>query len=251
MDVRTATIDDVEAIRSVARASLGASYGHVLDEDVLDAAIDEWYDTDSLGEDIDAETQLLAVAVEDGTLRGIAQSEHVEGRENIGYIDWLHVEPDARGRGIGAQLLARVEQELLEQGVERLEGRVLTENDAGIEFYTEQGFSVAGERTVTIEGESFTERIYTAFLDESGSHHRGDERQTTDGQTVYVAFDESVRGSEAPFFAVYADPNHESRYGWLCGGDESLDIAMDTMERIECTTCNNRRKPVRWDAAYL
>ena len=37
----------------------------------------------------------------------------------------------------------------------------------------------------------------------------------------------------------------------MCGGDEGFDVAMDTMERLECNECGNRRKAARWDAAYL
>jgi len=73
---------------------------------------------------------------------------------------------------------------------------------------------------------------------------------TAEGETVYVSRSEGDRGSKAPFFVAYVTPDRERKYGWLCGNCESLDTAMDTMGRIECTDCGNLRKPTEWDAAH-
>jgi ribosomal protein S18 acetylase RimI-like enzyme len=252
MDVRDATAEDVAEVQRVATESLRASYGHAIDEDTITAAVDEWYSADRLREAVRDDSEVFVLAVDEGSVVGFAQSEIADGRETVGYLDWLHVVPEHRGEGIGSQLLARLRQQLVAAGVDRLEGRVLTENEEGLSFYTEQGFSEVGERPVEIRGESFTERVYTTFLDDEETQSTGPvERQADDGATIYVAYDESVRGSDAPFFAVYTDEERTNRYGWMCGAEESLDIAIDTMERLECNECGNRRKPVRWDAAYL
>ncbi|MFB6090128.1 MAG: GNAT family N-acetyltransferase [Halobellus sp.] len=251
MDVRDATTEDVDEIRRVATESLRASYGHAIDEDVIEAAVDKWYSTERVTDSLGDDSEVFVLAEDEGSLVGFAQSEIVDGRETVGYLDWLHVVPAHRGEGIGSQLLARLEQELVDGGVDRLEGRVLTENEEGVAFYEEQGFSEVGERTVEIHGETFTERVYSTFLDEEETDPTGLVERDADGTTVHVAYDESVRGSDAPFFAVYLDGDRTERYGWMCGADESLDVAIDTMERLECNVCGNRRKPVRWDAAYL
>ena len=75
-------------------------------------------------------------------------------------------------------------------------------------------------------------------------------RTTADGETVYVATDESRVGSEGPFHVVYRGETGEHRYGYLCSGCDSLDTAMDTMGRIVCNECGNVRKPEEWDAAH-
>ncbi len=77
-----------------------------------------------------------------------------------------------------------------------------------------------------------------------------DERAGPDGVTLYVARDEAERGSEAPFFAVFEGPGRTERWGYVCGNCESFDTAMDTMGRIVCTRCPNRRKPTEWDAVH-
>jgi len=70
-----------------------------------------------------------------------------------------------------------------------------------------------------------------------------------DGETLYVG-DEPDRGSLGPFYPAYSDPEHGSRYGWVCGACWSADAAMDTMGRIHCGECGNQRKPTEWDAAH-
>jgi ribosomal protein S18 acetylase RimI-like enzyme len=251
MDIRNATTDDVDAIRQVASESMAASYGHAIDEAAITAAVDEWYGSDRLIETLADDGAVFVVAVDSGSVVGFAQSEISTGREAVGYLDWLHVIPGHRGGGIGSQLLRRLKQQLVDAGVDRLEGRVLVENQTGVSFYEEQGFSEVGTRNVEIHGGTFEEQVYTTFLEDTDADPSGLVERTIDGQTVYVAYDESARGSDAPFFAVYLDEERAEPYGWMCGGEEGFDVAMDTMERLECNECGNRRKAARWDAAYL
>lgn len=78
-----------------------------------------------------------------------------------------------------------------------------------------------------------------------------EKRIERDGDELVVATDDRTRGSGAPFFAVYRDPDRERRYGWFCAGCESVATVMDPMGRIECTDCGNARPATRWDAGYL
>jgi ribosomal protein S18 acetylase RimI-like enzyme/ribosomal protein S27AE len=249
MELRAATVDDIDAIRSVARESLIASYGHAVDETLLDGAADEWYDPDDLEADIEAEDTVCPVAVVDGTVVGFAESYVVGRRERIGEIDWLHVHPDHRGSGIGSALLAHVEAELRAADVDRIESRVLVANEAGTAFYEAEGYELIGERPVEIGEETFDELAYRKQISRLTGISDGIV-ETEAGDTVYVAFDEAERGSEAPFYVAYSDPDREQRYGYFCGNCEGTEIAIDTMDRMVCGDCGNRRRPSRWDAAY-
>jgi hypothetical protein len=71
-----------------------------------------------------------------------------------------------------------------------------------------------------------------------------------DGRTLYVARDESVRGSKGPFFVVYATQSGDRRWGFLCSNCETLDNAVDPMGRIQCNRCSNLHKAEEWDAAH-
>lgn len=251
MDVREATKADIDGIREVALASLSDSYSHALDQDVIDAAIDRWYDPDQLAEELTDEDTVFAVGLEDGRVVGFAQSYVVKRRDTVGRIDWLHVDPEYRGRGLGEQLLARVEQALVDRGVDRLEGRVLKANRAGGEFYADHGFDHVGTRQVDIADQSFDEELYTKFPNDVGSQVLVESRTGPGDEQLFVAYDESDRASKAPFYRVYRTRDREQRYGYLCGNCESFDVAVDSMDRIECNACGNRSKPTRWDAAYL
>ncbi|ESP89880.1 GNAT family N-acetyltransferase [Candidatus Halobonum tyrrellensis] len=250
MEIRTATTDDVVGIREVARASLDASYGHVLSADLIDDAVESWYDADGLADDLADDDAVFLVAADDGDAVGFVQAYYVDGERPTGTIDWLHVAPDARGRGTGTDLLGRAETDLLDRGVDRIEGRVLVANESGTGFYEEEGFERTREREVDIGGEAFRERTYTKLPGGDG-RPATETRTGDDGTTVYVAYDEGQRASLAPFYATYLDTDRTERYGYACGNCESLTVSVDSMDRVQCESCDNRRKPTRWDAAYL
>lgn len=251
MDIRDATRKDVDQIRTVARASLDASYGHVLADDVIDSAVERWYAEADLADDLTDDRAVFLVAVDRGEVVGFAQGYVVGTREPTGEIDWLHVHPDARGEGVGTQLLRAIESELVDRDVHVIEGRVLVDNEAGATFYTDHGFEADGDREMRIGDEQFVERAYVKHPENAEARTVLEERAGPSGETLFVAFDEAERAQKGPFYAVYTDAEREQRYGWFCGNCESLDTSMDSMGRIECGECGNRRKAARWDAAYL
>lgn len=251
MNVREATAADASGIRRVARESLAASYGDVLAESSVSAAVERWYGEESLAEQLSADDVVYLVAVDEGEVVGVAQSYLVSGREATGELDWLHVAPDHRGEGVGTRLLTRLEALLLERGVDRLEGRVLEANGAGAGFYERHGFTLTDTRQVDVGGETFAERLYARTPEGDGDPVLTEELTGPDGETLYVAYDEHSRGTKGPFYVAYADPERTDPYGPFCDNCGSVSTAMDSMERIECTDCGNRRKATRWDAAYL
>lgn len=251
MELRDATTEDVEGIRAVARSSLTESYGHALDEDLIEGAVDRWYDTDELGDKIADENAIVPVAVDEGEIVGFAESAIVDGRRSIGIIDWIHVDPEFRGEGIGSELLARVETKLREHDVEQIEGRVLAANEAGAGFYESVGYEKADEREVEIGDQVFTERLYAKSVDAESEEVLVESHTSEEGDEVFVAYDESDRGSKAAFYIAYLDRDRTERYGYFCSNCDSLDVVMDTMESVECNTCGNRRKSTRWDSVYL
>jgi len=246
MDLRAAGQTDVDGVRRVARASLAASYG-----DTRERAVETWYDPDTLGDEIAAEDSHFVVAVDDGRVVGFAQAYRVEAGTTVGRIDWLHVHPDARGQDLGSQLLGRVETELLGAGVQRLEGNVIESNEAGAAFYADHGYERSGEREIDLGDRTLSERTLVRIPSDDPEARDLVAGVEADGRSLWIAYDESTRGSRAPFFVAYDDPDREIQYSWFCGGCETAVTAMDSMGRVECEACGNRRKPTRWDSAYL
>ena len=77
-----------------------------------------------------------------------------------------------------------------------------------------------------------------------------DASTTEDDERVYVDRRRAERGPTGPFHVACADDAGRERWGLACGHRGSLDTAMDTMDRIQSTECDNRRKPDEWDAAH-
>ena len=69
-------------------------------------------------------------------------------------------------------------------------------------------------------------------------------------ETLYVDRANPERGAQGSFYPVYRTESRERRWGYYCDNCESLDVAVDTMGRVECNDCGNIRKPDEWDAAH-
>jgi len=202
------------------------------------------YDETRLEETLEDEDRLLLVADVAGQV--VAFSESVVSAANTGTLLWLHVDPSYRGEGIADGLFEKTREQLDSLGATTLRGRVLAENTEGNSFYEDREFTKAGTESVEIDGRNYVENIYTE------SKQWGSEAvETGDGRTVYVDHDNHERGSVAPFHVVFSDTDEETRYGYFCSNCNPLANAMDSMGRIECDSCGNVRKPVRWDAAYM
>jgi ribosomal protein S18 acetylase RimI-like enzyme len=246
MDVREATPVDGEEIRNVATASLRETYADPLGGEIVAEAADKWYAPDRLDDRLDADEVAYLVAETDEGVVGFSESE-LDG-DAAAAIQWLHVHPDARGEGIGVELLERTEAALREQGAARVEGRVLAANDVGNEFYQDRGFSRSGEVELDVAGSTHTEHRYVKLPTDGAE--LAERRETEDGP-LWVAFDERERGSEAPFYAAYRDEQRTEKYGFYCANCETANTAMNTMGQVTCNNCGNERRATRWDAAYL
>ena len=251
MELRTATPGDKPAIRDVARRSLQSSYS--LSPQTITSGIEEWYGEEQLDESLESDERFLLVAESDDQVVAFSEStltadrpwvtdEEDEGRDAL--LLWLHVDPDHRGEGIGASLFETTIDRLRNSGATTIQGRVLANNQDGTDFFEEKGFERVGRTEIEIGGRTHVEYRYVA-------EPTGLEPLESDDETVYVDHDESEGGSEAPFHIVYTDPDRENRFGYYCDNCGQLANAMDAMGRIECESCGNRRKPTRWDAAYL
>jgi ribosomal protein S18 acetylase RimI-like enzyme len=241
MDVRNATPSDAEDIRDIARRSMEASYS--LSPSAIDTAIRKWYDDEELAEKLeDDELFVLVVESGDGVL-GFSESTVVGDR---GDVLWIHVDPIYRGEGVGTVLFERTRETLFDHGAESLRGRVLADNEQGNTFYEEHGLVKTGEDRVEIDDTPYVENIYSERSIEDLEAVTGPE-----GERLFVDHADSDRGSKGPFRVVWADPDREQAYGYYCGNCESLVTSMDAMGGMECDRCGNRRKPTRWDAAYM
>lgn len=159
MTIRTATEDDINAIRHVADRSWETDYPDILSRETAEEAVHEWYAPEQLAEELSRTRTLVLVAESGETVVGFAHATwndvHTEG-----YILRLYVHPEHRRANVGRELLERTCTELFEQEVDRISAMVLAENDLGNTFYQRFGFEHVDERETTISGDSYRENRY-------------------------------------------------------------------------------------------
>jgi ribosomal protein S18 acetylase RimI-like enzyme len=242
MQVRQATADDAKTVRGVAKRSMEASYS--LSPSAIEGAVNNWYNQEGFTEKLEDDNLLCLVMEREDEVVAFAESAVVGNR---GDVLWLHVEPVYRGEGIGNRLYEETVAKLNERGAKSVRGRVLADNTQGNAFYEGQGLTKAGEGRVEIGAEQYIENIYAeptegdALLQITGP----------DGQDLFVDQNDGDRGSKAEFYIVYGSDQRENRWGYFCSNCENLVSSMDAMGRMQCDSCGNRRRPTRWDAAYL
>lgn len=254
MQFRPARETDIPGIRDVANRSLAASYDDVLDADARQRAVESWYgaesaDGDTFAEELADDLTVVIVAEEDGEAVGFAQAFVADGTPRVGRIEWLHVRPDRRKEGIADRLLDEIESALEEAGAERIEASVVEANEDGRAFYEHHGYELDHTRQVRLAGDRVAELTLVADI-ESMPEAGVERRETDDGTSVVIAFDESERGSDGPFNPTYLDDDREEHYGWHCSVCDGFDVSIGSMDEFVCNDCGNKRRAMRWDSVY-
>jgi ribosomal protein S18 acetylase RimI-like enzyme len=241
MNVREATAEDANAIRTIARSSMEASYS--LSPETIRGAVKSWYDDAAIEEKLADPDLVMLVAETDEGIIAFSESALVDQQ---GDILWLHVDPMFRGEGLGEELFRATHDTLDGRGATDIRGLVLEDNREGNDFYEQLGFHHVGDRRVDIDGTDFLENVYAERAPEELATVEGPQ-----GRALYVDRNDSDRGSKGAFFTVYTGETGENKYGFFCGNCSTLVTSMDAMGKMECGECSNVRKPTRWDATYM
>ncbi|APX97504.1 GNAT family N-acetyltransferase [Natronorubrum daqingense] len=161
MEIRPATVDDYEAIRTVARATWHETYDE-LEGETIDETVDDWYGDERLEEALSKPGTAFLVA--ETADEGVVGFTHGVVSEAEGDVLRMSVHPDHQGEGIGTALHDRLRADLEDFNMERMQAIDLASNDGGQRFYEKQGFERTGEGTVEIGGEERQEVVYTLEL---------------------------------------------------------------------------------------
>jgi ribosomal protein S18 acetylase RimI-like enzyme len=157
VDYRDATIEDVTAIRELARECWEHDYPDIVSRESIRDGIDEWYDEAHLRIEVSRGDTLLQVADEDGAVVGFA---HAIWNEGVGELLRVYVAPSHRNRGIGNALLDHTIDALERRGADRLRAMVLADNDLGNQFYRDAGFEKFDDDETVIGGQTYRETVY-------------------------------------------------------------------------------------------
>ena len=276
MEIREPESDEAERIREVVESSMTTSFR--LSPGQIEGITNDQFGDEAVSEKIDDENTLLHVAETGEDIDGATITGFVEGRleDDWGEVNWLFVDPEHRGQGIGTELYETVTETLRDRGAEHVCVTVLEANTEGHQFVEQFGLEHEGDQRVEIADESVVKYVYAdSDVDvdlptESRSESDDEDAQaetfpetaerdghltaTDDGKTVYVARDEDESGTAAPFFVTYEDADHTEQYGYYCANCGSLDVSMGEMKQLECGDCGNEhadRSEDSYDDSYL
>ncbi|WKZ67513.1 MAG: GNAT family N-acetyltransferase [Flavobacteriales bacterium] len=151
--LRTASIADIAAIRSIAHAAWPAAYAAILSPAQLAYMLDLMYSEAALEEQMTAKGHRFLMAERDGHAVGFAAFEHGHGAVRSTRLHKLYALPIVKGTGVGSALLAGVEAAALSAGDAQVELNVNRFNPTKA-WYARKGFAVVRDEVIEI-GEGF------------------------------------------------------------------------------------------------
>lgn len=143
VEIRPAESADIPAVQAVAREAWYAAHEPIVGADSIESFLAEYYDRESLAEQLDPETVFL-VAVDEAVV-GFAVAGPTDDPSTF-VLGRIYVSPDRWGEGIGKRLLQEIESRASERGGERMRLGVMAENDRAVAFYEAVGYERVGER---------------------------------------------------------------------------------------------------------
>ncbi|WP_423744195.1 GNAT family N-acetyltransferase (plasmid) [Haladaptatus sp. SPP-AMP-3] len=151
MDIRPATVDDVDDIRRIVRSAWDDTYGF-LSEREQEVAFEEWYGSDRLEAQLNADDAIVLVSAADSELVGFAYATTDIDPERVGEseIRSIYVAPDEWRAGVGSDLLTAIEDRVSDRGFTQLSAPIFAENEPGRAFFEANGFERIEERVVDL-----------------------------------------------------------------------------------------------------
>ncbi len=247
MDIREATPADSDRIGRIAESSFNSSFA--LSPEEIATLVEERFSesalearlSDSDGWFLAAETELDGETILGGFLDGTA----------AGRIRWLHVDPEARGHGIGTAL---VEHLRAEHGDRPLAWEVLDDAVEGVGFCEQFGLTEQGRDSLEIGGHEYGVTLYAEGDRAEESNEPAvpiPASVSAGGEVRPLDRDDPIPGRAAPFFRTFVSGDRESAYGYFCSQCGSTSVTADGLDRLECGDCGNVHLADEWDGAYL
>ncbi len=147
MNVRHATLDDVDAVVGLAHSAYRGETsraGWTTEADLLDGGRTDAPMVRGL---IQAEGSVILVIDDQAEPGSLLACCHLERRPDSAYLGLFAVRPGMQGRGVGSSLLAAAESLARDWGLVRLELTVLNHRPELLAWYERLGFEMTGHDT--------------------------------------------------------------------------------------------------------
>lgn len=145
VEVRPATLDDVGAVRRIARRAWWAAHEPLVGEDSVETFLEEYYDVAMVQGRVERDDVVLLVASagEVGVV-GFLSAAPAADDPGLFHLSQCYVDPDRWGEGIGSRLLATAETSMADRGADRVRLGVMAENDRAVGFYEAAAYERVG-----------------------------------------------------------------------------------------------------------
>jgi len=139
--IRTASINDIEAIHALLQASWHASYDDLIGAETVTTIVSDWYDPMQIAQDINQPEAEYIVADDGVTLYGVAHalSGILTDNPDTVLIHQLCVSPLHQCQGLGGQLLDELESCF--PAAPRFQVRLAEKNERALQFFTHRGYA--------------------------------------------------------------------------------------------------------------
>jgi len=257
MTVRPAVETDSEQIREVATRSFRNSYS--LSPEEIETIVEEAFGDDAVADCLEDDDRRLLVDERDDNVVGFVETKLTD--TSTGELVWLHVEPEARGQGVGTDLFEQAAAQLRERAAEHVHGLVMAQNEEGNQFFERWGFERGESMERKIAGQPYQIQVFTGTPEEFGDGIESDDSDeesvpadgeiVVDDETRYIDTDEELPGDDGRFYVVFTDQAYDDQYGFYCSNCGTFVDAVDGQGKIVCGECGNVHQPEEWDKSYL
>ncbi|MGH6862367.1 MAG: GNAT family N-acetyltransferase [Phyllobacterium sp.] len=142
MWVRSATKEDLQAVRDLLVETWHATYDDVYGAEKVKAITDRHHSLDALKKQLAKPYSEFILADDGADIMGMAYACQKDHKLSI--LNQLYVRPENQKRGVGSLLLAEVESAF--PGVFALQLEVIEANQRALQFYESRGFGKTGGR---------------------------------------------------------------------------------------------------------
>jgi diamine N-acetyltransferase len=147
--IRTATPDDVEAIRTIAEKTWWEAYSPILEREQIIYMLGDIYSVEKITSQLKNNTQIYLLLIDGDKPVAFAAYSPREDDPEIYKLHKLYCLPETQGKGYGKTLINEVINKTIEAGKHTLDLNVNRHNKAK-SFYEKMGFVVAYQEDIPI-----------------------------------------------------------------------------------------------------
>ena len=140
LQIKKATKEDIEKIRSVALRTWPVTFSNILSEEQISYMLDWMYSPGALIQHMEEKKHVFLIAMEQDICIGFCAYELHAKENRKTKIQKIYLLPEAQGKGIGKILLEEVTKIAREAGDSHLFLNVNRFNQQAIDFYGRVGF---------------------------------------------------------------------------------------------------------------